>query len=94
LQTFNTLEIQTESSCINRDDFSLNKSINTDTSLNTTIDETCHVDKTALEDLRLNLKVKESLIESINDSLILKEAEIARLKARLAVLERKNMLED
>jgi hypothetical protein len=71
------------------------KSLNTDTSLNTTLDEPykhAGVDKTVLEDLRLNLKVKESLIESINDNLILKEAEIARLKARLAVLERKNSL--
>jgi hypothetical protein len=69
--------------------------------LNTTLEESGqlnvtanYVDKTVVEDLRLNLKVKESLIESINDSLILKEAEIARLKARLAVLERRSMIHD
>lgn len=70
------------------------KSINTDSSfiMFGAGDEQL-VDKTEFEDLKLNMKVKESLIESINDGLILKDAEIARLKARLAALERKCLAE-
>ena len=71
------------------------KSINADASFNASIDESSFcVDKALFEDLKINLKVKESLIESINDNLILKEAEIARLKARLSVIERKNLLNE
>lgn len=42
-----------------------------------------------MQNLRIDLKVKEDLIESINDSVVLKEAEIARLKTRIGLLERK-----
>lgn len=41
-----------------------------------------------IDDLKMNLKIKENLIESINDSLVLKDAEIARLKTRIGLFER------
>jgi hypothetical protein len=41
-----------------------------------------------VEELKLTLKVKENLIETINDNLILKDAEIARLKTRICLYER------
>ena len=41
-----------------------------------------------LENLSLELQVKEKLIESINDELLLKDAEIARLKTRIGLMER------
>ncbi len=42
-----------------------------------------------IDELKIDLQVKENLIESINDTLVLKEAEIARLKTRIGILERK-----
>jgi hypothetical protein len=51
------------------------------------------IDKIEVEDLRMNLRIKESLIESLNDNLILKEAELARLKAKLSISERKCLIE-
>jgi hypothetical protein len=51
-------------------------------------------DKTMIEDLRLNLKIKENLIESINDTMVLKEAEIARLKTRIGLMERKKLMSE
>ena len=41
-----------------------------------------------IDELKVDLQAKESLIESINDTLVLKEAEIARLKTRIGILER------
>jgi hypothetical protein len=34
------------------------------------------------------------MIESINDALVLKEAEIARLKSRIGVMERKKIISE
>ena len=51
-------------------------------------------DKTVIEELKLNLKVKENLIDSINDALVLKEAEIARLKTRIGIMERTNIIDE
>jgi uncharacterized coiled-coil protein SlyX len=70
-------ETQTlESNCLNRSDSTVSSS-----SLNS--------EKTIFDDLHINLKVKENLIESINDTLVLKDAEIARLKSRIGFMERK-----
>ena len=44
-----------------------------------------------LENKDLELQVKEKLIESINDELLLKDAEIARLKARIGLMERNHV---
>jgi hypothetical protein len=41
--------------------------------------------------MKINLKIKENLIESINDSLVLKDAEIARLKTRIGLYEREKL---
>ncbi len=46
-------------------------------------------DRLLIDDLRMNLKIKETIIETVNDNLVLKEAEIARLKSRIGVYERK-----
>jgi len=46
-------------------------------------------DRTLIDDLRMNLKIKETIIETANDNLVMKEAEIARLKSRIGVYERK-----
>lgn len=51
-------------------------------------------EKNQIDDLKMNLKVKENIIDSINDTLVLKEAEIARLKARISLMERKNILKE
>ncbi len=51
-------------------------------------------DKTLIEDLKINLKIKENMIESINDALVLKEAEIARLKTRIGLMERKKLINE
>lgn len=51
-------------------------------------------DKTVIDDLKLNLKIKENMIESINDALVLKEAEIARLKTRIGLFERKKLINE
>jgi hypothetical protein len=51
-------------------------------------------DKTIIDELKLNLKIKENLIDSINDSLVLKEAEIARLKTRIGLMERNNIINE
>ena len=40
-----------------------------------------------MEDLNMNLNVKETVIQSISDNLVLKEAEIARLKSRIFLME-------
>lgn len=50
--------------------------------------------KSEMEKLKMNLKVKENIIESINDSIVIKEAEVARLKARISLIERKNLIEE
>lgn len=44
--------------------------------------------------MKLNLKVKEKIIDGINDSLVLKEAEIARLKTRIGLMERSTILNE
>jgi hypothetical protein len=41
-----------------------------------------------IDELKIDVQIKENLIESINDNLVLKEAEIARLKTRIGILER------
>ena len=41
-----------------------------------------------IDELKIDVQVKDNLIESINDTLVLKEAEIARLKTRIGILER------
>ncbi|CAF0722537.1 unnamed protein product [Brachionus calyciflorus] len=51
-------------------------------------------DKLEIDELKLNIKIKDNLIESINDSLVLKEAEIARLKTRIAIMERKDIISE
>jgi len=51
-------------------------------------------DKTIIDELKLNLKIKENLIDSINDSLVLKEAEIARLKTRIGLMERNSIINE
>ena len=43
---------------------------------------------TLIDELKIDIQIKENLIESINDTLVLKEAEIARLKTRIGLLER------
>ena len=48
-------------------------------------------EKRLVDDMKINLKIKENLIESINDSLILKDAEIARLKTRIGLYEREKL---
>ena len=57
-------------------------------------DGSCAQDKTLIEELRLNLKIKDNLIDSVNDALVLKEAEIARLKTRIGLMERNNIVND
>ncbi len=52
------------------------------------------LDKSIIEDLKINLKIKENLIESINDALVLKEAEIARLKSKIGAMERKKIVSE
>lgn len=55
----------------------------------------CHEhEQTLIEELKLNLKVKENIIDSINDTLVLREAEIARLKTRIALMERKSLINE
>jgi hypothetical protein len=44
--------------------------------------------KTLVDQLNSNLRIKENVIESTNDALVLKEAEIARLKTRVCLIER------
>ena len=51
-------------------------------------------DKKIIDELKFNLKIKENLINSINDSLVLKEAEIARLKTRIGLIERKSLINE
>ena len=51
-------------------------------------------DKNTIDELKLNLKIKENLIASISDSLVLKEAEIARLKTRIGLMERKSIINE
>ncbi len=51
-------------------------------------------DKNIIDELKLNLKIKENLIDSINDSLVLKEAEIARLKTRIGLMERNSIINE
>ena len=46
-------------------------------------------DRTLIDDLRLNLRIKENIIETVNDNLVLKEAEIMSLKSRIGIYERK-----
>jgi predicted nucleic acid-binding Zn-ribbon protein len=41
-----------------------------------------------VQKLQMDLKIKEDLIESVNDAVVLKEAEIARLKTRIGLQER------
>ena len=48
-------------------------------------------EKRLIDDMKINLKIKENLIESINDSLVLKDAEIARLKTRIGLYERQKL---
>jgi hypothetical protein len=48
-------------------------------------------EKRLVDDMKINLKIKENLIESINDSLVLKDAEIARLKTRIGLYERQKL---
>lgn len=43
--------------------------------------------KVNMENLTMNLNVKETVIQSISDNLVLKEAEIARLKSRIFLME-------
>lgn len=50
--------------------------------------------KVELDELKLNLKIKANLIESFNDSMVLKDAEIARLKTRIAIMERKDIINE
>ena len=51
-------------------------------------------DNKIIDELKFNLKIKENLINSINDSLVLKEAEIARLKTRIGLIERKSLINE
>jgi hypothetical protein len=73
----------------NSSSFTLSGTIDTDSQ--TTMDLSSvdsQADRTLIEDLRLNLKIKENIIETVNDNLVLKEAEIARLKAKIGLFER------
>lgn len=72
----------------------LNESIQTKSSPDDSMSSQSQQDKTMIDDLKINLKIKENLIESINDALVLKEAEIARLKSRIGVMERKKMISE
>lgn len=45
-----------------------------------------------IDDLKLNLRIKDDLIETVNDNLVLKEAEIARLRTKIGIYERKQQL--
>ncbi len=72
----------------------LNESIHTKSSPDDSMSSQSQQDKTMIDDLKINLKIKENLIESINDALVLKEAEIARLKSRIGVMERKKMISE
>lgn len=58
------------------------------------LDKTINDQKVELDELKLNLKIKENLIENFNDSLVLKDAEIARLKTRIAIMERKDIINE
>ena len=49
-------------------------------------------EKSIIDDLKLNLRIKDDLIETVNDSLVLKEAEIARLRTKIGIYERKQQL--
>jgi hypothetical protein len=51
-------------------------------------------DNKIIDELKFNLKIKENLINSVNDSLVLKEAEIARLKTRIGLIERKSLINE
>ena len=81
-------QTQTDSSSFNENDSSLKNKIN----------KTNNFEKRSeghmIEEMRLNLKIKEDLIESINDKLVLKEAEIARLKTRIGLQERNQRLNE
>ncbi len=63
------------------------QTINYQENVSTQVDE----EKNLMADLKINLKIKENLIENINDSLVLKDAEIARLKTRIGLLEREKL---
>lgn len=74
---------------LNSSSFTLSGTIDTDSQ--TTMDLSSvdsQADRTMIDDLRLNLKIKENIIETVNDNLVLKEAEIARLKAKIGLFER------
>lgn len=55
----------------------------------TVIQETLDIDE-----LKLNLRIKENLIDTFNDTLVLKEAEIARLKTKIAMMERRDIINE
>lgn len=54
----------------------------------TQVEENLNARSDLIDDLKIKLKVKENLIENINDTLVLKDAEIARLKTRIGLFER------
>ena len=70
----------------------INEESSSDT--NSSIDFSSYQDKNLIEDLKINLKVKENIIESVNDALVLKEAEIARLKTRIGLMDRKKLINE
>ena len=47
-----------------------------------------------INELNMKLDVKEKFIDSIKDEIVLKEAEITRLKSRIIILERKSVNDD
>ena len=57
-------------------------------------DDSMRSESSEIEELRINLKVKGNIIDSINDTLVIREAEIARLKARISMMERKLQMND
>jgi hypothetical protein len=101
LKVYEFKQTQTDETNANGPDLSLKLNA-TDNTINQTINcNQCEAsmaesaqDKTVIDDLKLNLKIKENLIESINDALVLKEAEIARLKTRIGLHERKKLISE
>ena len=83
----------TQCNCLALNAFETDSSTcSTETMLNGSDSSTRAQNKAIIDELQLNLKIKENLIDNINDALVLKEAEIARLKTRIGLMERENII--